>query len=147
MKLSTLMAAFALFILLPFGANAMDKEHSSMTEAKTIISEPAIKAVVFYSDTCGSCKILEPRMMKAMGAVNKDKIDVVKFDFSNKASIEATKQLAKDKNIDSILQQYGAKTGFVVLVNNAGEIVDTIKVDNDAVDIASKLTSAVLNAS
>ena len=55
-----------------------------------------VQAVVFYSDTCGSCKILEPKMEAAMQAVNMDKINVVKFDFSNKETIEATKMLAAE---------------------------------------------------
>ena len=140
MKLSMLMAAFAFLVAMPSGAKAMDKAEIEQVA-------PAIKAVVFYSDTCGSCKILEPRMVKAMDIINKDKVHAVKFDFSNKDAIAQTRELAKSADVDAVLQKYGAKTGFVVLVQNNGDIVDTLNVDDNTASIAAKLATAIANAS
>lgn len=153
MKFTLLTAAFALFLTAPAQAETfetttppkmvMATEHTM--EEK--IEAPAIKAVAFHSDSCGSCKIIGPRMMEAITIINPAKLSMVKFDFTNKQSIAATKELAKKANVDNILQKYGAKTGFVVLVNNAGDVVDTIKVDHDTSEIASKLAMAIANAS
>ena len=139
MKTTLLTMAFALLAFIP-QVFAMDGTVEATKEAP-------IKAVVFYSDSCGSCKILEPNMMKAMGAINTDKIDVVKFDFSNKDKIAATRTLAADKGVEATLQQYGAKTGFVILLNDKGEEVGKLKVDDDAAAIAAKVTAAIIAAS
>lgn len=115
--------------------------HDKMEEAAPVT------AVVFYAVNCGSCKILEPRMMEAMKAINTNKINVVKFDFSSKETIAATKTLATEKGVDAVLQQYGAKTGFVVLLDKDGNEVNKLKVDDDASDIAAKVVKAIVEAS
>lgn len=139
MKFSLFMAAFALLAAFPIGAKAMDK-HMNHDSAP-------VKAVAFHSDSCGSCKILGPRMKEATKNVSPDKLEVVKFDFTNKQTIEATKKLAAEKKVGHILNEYGAKTGFVVLVDASGKEVDKIKVDDNVDAITKKLATAVANAS
>ncbi|MEM7618667.1 MAG: thioredoxin family protein [Pseudomonadota bacterium] len=117
---------------------AMMKKHMMEDKAK-------VHAVVFYSDTCGSCKILEPKMEEAMGVVNTDRVNVVKLDFSNAASIEASKKLAADQGVGSTLQAYGAKTGFVVLVDDAGNEIAKLTKKDSAADIAAKVTASALS--
>jgi len=136
LTLMTLVAAFMAFV--PF-ANAMDK-HSMSDKAP-------ITAVVFFAENCGSCKILDPRMKEALTIINEDKVDVVKFDFSNKEAIEATKALASKKGLDATLQKYGARTGFVILVDHNGEEIDRLKVDHDTSEIAVKMAKAIAKAS
>lgn len=144
MKSTLLTMAFALIAFIPqtfAPAHAMDDK---MPKDAMVVEAPSATAVIFYSDSCGSCKILEPRMAVAMEAINMNKIDVVKFDFSNKATIEATKTLAAEKNVSSVLQTYGAKTGFVVLLDNTGKEVGKLKVDHTTSDIASELAKAIV---
>lgn len=139
MKLSLLTLAFAVLTFLP-QSFAMDGKTDTMTKT-------AVTAVAFHSDNCGSCKVLGPKMKEAMNAINQDKVDVVKFDFTNKNTIEATKILAANKNLNDILQQYGAKTGFVVLLNAEGKEVDKLKVGHDTPEIAAKLAKVIASAS
>ncbi len=138
---SLLTLAFALLAFTPI-SHAM--EEADMMAENAV---PTVKAVVFYSDSCGSCKILEPKMKKAMKAINMDNVDVVKFDFSNKKAIEATKILADDKGLSDLLQKFGAKTGFVTLLNNDGAIVETIGVNDSVEDIAVKFAKSIVSAS
>jgi len=140
MKSLLLTLALALVAFVPQSFAMDDTMHNKMEAAP-------VKAVVFYSDTCSSCKILGPQMMKAMQAVNTDKVDVVKFDFSSKDTIAATKILATEKGVDAVLQSYGVKTGFVVLLDKNGQEVDKLKVDDNAADIAAKITKAIVNQS
>lgn len=139
MKTTLLTLAFAMLAFIP--------QVFAMDDAAEATQAAPITAVVFYSDSCGSCKILEPNMMKAMTAINTAKIDVVKFDFSNKDTITATKALAVEKGVDATLQQYGAKTGFVILLNDKGVEVGKLGVDDNAAAIAAKLTAAIIAAS
>jgi len=140
---SLLTLAFALLAFLP-QAHAMEKE-AMMKDA--MHKAPAVKAVVFFSENCGACKVLDPKMKAAMQAVNMDKIDVVMLDFTSKESIEIVRKTAAEKGLDPILQKFGAKTGFVTLVDGNGAIVDKIGKDDTEAQIASKLVTAVLNAS
>lgn len=147
MKFSLFAVIFALLTAFPLMAQAIENESAQKPQTEEVQMSAPIRAIAFHSDTCGSCKILGPRMMKAMTIINKDKLDVIKFDFTNKESIEKTKILATTKNVDTILQKYGARTGFVVLINSKGDIVDTLKVDDNTAAIASKMVTAIANAS
>lgn len=141
MKSFLTIMALAVLAVIP----AAFAESEPMMEKPMMEEAAKVNAVVFYSDTCGSCKILEPKMKEAMGVVNTDRVNVVKLDFSNAASIEASKKLAADQGVNSTLQTYGAKTGFVVLVDNAGnEIAKLTKADSTA-DIAAKVTASALS--
>lgn len=140
MKFTLFTMAFALLAILPFSAQA--GEQTTKDEAS-----PLITAVSFHSDHCGSCKAIAPRMGTAKQIINPDKLSIVKFDFTSKESIEATNALAKEKDVDSLLQKYGARTGFIVLIDNAGKEVDKITVDDDTAEIAAKLATAIANAS
>lgn len=142
MKPFILAFALALLTFIPHTVNAMDMEPSAKGADAT--------AITFRSDSCGACKILEPKIEKALDSLSdetKDKINMVKFDFSNKQAIEDTKELAKAQGVNDVLQEYGAKTGFVVLLNNQGEEVDMLKVDDSVEDIAAKLTKVIASAS
>lgn len=136
--------AFAVLAFLP-QSFAMDHGNHAHDKMKTETHKA--KAVVFYADNCGACKILDPKMKEAMKAINMDMIDVIKFDFSNSEAIEATKALAKEKSVDNVLQSYGAKTGFVVLLDASGVEVGTLKVDHSISEIAGKLASTIIGNS
>ena len=164
MKLSILTMTLALLAAFPLTANAFDNDKvpalqnaaetvvETVTDAPEVkatmekadaMEDPAIKAVVFYSDSCGSCKILEPRVKEAMGAINQDRVEVIKLDFSNKDTIEATKTLATTAGVNDILQEYGAKSGFVVLVNKDGEVIEKLTKKDETSDIAGKLAMSI----
>lgn len=136
------MGAFAAFIP---SANAMDKH---MNDKKTMMEgKPAVTAVLFFSENCGSCKVIDPRLEAATTAFDDSKFDVVKLDFTNDATKAATKQLAAAKGLTATMTEYGPRTGFALLVNAQGEVVDQIKVDHDTADIAAKIAKAIVQAS
>ncbi len=116
---------------------------STMSETAMAQRAP-VTAIMFFSQQCTSCKILDPRMKKAMQAVNTDKINVVTFDFSNKDAIAQTRTTAEENGLSDVLQSYGAKTGYVVLLDASGKEIDKIKVDHDEKEIANKLTNAII---
>lgn len=140
MKLSLLTLAFAVLAFLP-QSFAMDDKAHAMSDTSNV------KAVIFYSENCGSCKILDPRMKKALNAINKDKIDIVKFDFSSADTIAATKVSAAKLGLNDTLQKYGAKTGFAVLLDANGQEITKFKVDHDTADIASEMAKAIASTS
>lgn len=114
--------------------------HAENTMAKEEL-KPA--AVMFFSANCGSCKVLDPRMKEALADINKSALDVVVFDFTNRSAISQTKILAEEKALTSVLNEYGARTGFVALVDEKGRIVDEINVGHDVDAIKAKLKALI----
>lgn len=141
MKAFLTIMALGLIALMP-AAFAMEGHDAAMEDK---MMKKDVHLVVFYSDTCGSCKIMEPKMMEAMNVINKESFNMVKFDFSNAETIEATRSLAAENNVDSTLQKYGAKTGFAVLVDSEGNELAKITKDDDAATIANKITNSILS--
>ena len=155
MKFTILMAVMAFFISMPAQANDFDETimpklknaHGDvMVDDQEMMKMVPIRAVAFHSDNCGSCKILGPRLMEVSKAIDTDKFEIIKFDMTNKKSFAETKQLAMEKNVDNILEKYGKKTGFIVLVNDQGEQVDILKVDHDVDEMTAKIKLAIENA-
>lgn len=143
MKLSILTLAFAFLAALPSFSHAMDKH---MAKDKMMMAKPAVQAVAFHSDSCGSCKILAPKMAAALEAINKDKLDIVQFDYTNVETKAASMSLAGTKGLINVMQEYGPKTGFVLLLNEQGQVVDKITKENTAGEIAAKIAKAISDA-
>ena len=142
--MKSLLAIMALALMAVMPAAFAD-DHAMMDKMEKEAAK--VNAVVFYSDTCGSCKILEPKMIEAMGVINMDRVNVVKLDFSNSDTIEKSKMMAAENGVNSTLQSYGAKTGFVVLVDDAGNEIDKLTKADSAEDIAAKVTASALKVS
>jgi len=80
-------------------------------------------------------------MKEALTQIDQDTLNVVTFDFSNRNAIAQTRQVAKDQNVNDVLMEYGARTGFIVLVDKTGNIVDKIDVNDNVDAIVEKLTT------
>lgn len=105
--------------------HAMDKEHMMKGEKPTII--------MFHADTCGKCKILGPKVKGAVNSLDKNSVNIVKFDYTNRATINSSKELAAEKGLVNLQKKYGAKTGFAVIVDSHGHEVHTISA-NDSIE-------------
>ena len=142
MKAFLTILALGLVALMP----AAFAENDAMAE-KEMMKANDVSLVVFYSETCSSCKVMEPKMAKALNVVNRDNFQVVKFDFSNDATIEATRSVAAEKNVNSTLQKYGAKTGFAVLVDADGNELAKITKSDSSPEMAMKIINSVFEQS
>ncbi len=136
--LSLLALGFIAFAALPQAF----ADHPEMMQKEKMVAP--VTAVVFFSENCGACKILDPNFKKAMTVINPDTVNVVMFDFSNADSIAKSKALAAEKNLTSLLDSYGAKTGFIVLLDHNGKEVDRLGSSDDSSAIAGKLAKAIL---
>ncbi|MBL1431364.1 MAG: hypothetical protein COA60_007655 [Robiginitomaculum sp.] len=110
-------------------------------QVKAVETDQPLLAVMFYSNWCGACLILDPKI-EAVKPVFKDRpVDFVKFDFSFAlVRGKALQALAKEKNLSEIYQNNKGKTGFMLLVNPvSSQVLDVITMDDSANDIAIKL--------
>lgn len=119
----------------------------SVATATESAAETKIQIVAFHSDNCGSCKILAPKMKQAMSAVNKSRIEKVKFDLTNEETKAESLARAKAKGLEDIYNSYAPKTGMVLILDKDGKEAVKITKEDSAEDIAHKLASAIVNAS
>ena len=104
-----------------------------------------IAGVYFYADWCGTCKLLDPRVEKARAEEEAAKdIDFITFDMPDSTSIARTRKMAQAENLDSVLQKYGAATGFLVLYDRGnGETLHVLTSKDSSEKIQKAFKDAV----
>lgn len=111
---------------------------------------PVVKAVAYHADWCSGCKVLGPKMMKAMGALPmgvKDKLKLVKLDFTSEETTAASKELAMSEHVAEFFPEMGVKpkTGQVKLIDvKTNEVIASITPDLSEEEIMGVLKSAVM---
>jgi thiol-disulfide isomerase/thioredoxin len=133
LSLATL--AFVTFFALP----AAQADDMGMMQ-DTMTAKPSV--VLFYADSCGQCKILEPKLESALHELGEDSVHMVKFDYSTRETIMASKDVAAENGLDAIQKKYGAKTGFAVIANDKGEETAMIKASDSEEEILETLKTA-----
>lgn len=118
--------ALLLSALVLISPSTKAEEGNAEPTEKTQVAKD-IAGVYFYADWCGTCKLLEPRVEKARAEEKRSEdISFITFDMTDSESIARTKKIAKAEDLDSILQKYGAATGFLVLYDRANQ--ETLRV-------------------
>jgi len=138
MKTLLTLTLMAFFAVLGAPANA-DEMH------KTEMMSPSTTLVMFHSDNCGSCKTLGPKLKEAINTVGEDKLNIVKFDYTNRDTIEKSKMVASEEGLSALQKQYGSKTGFAVLLDENGNEIEKISSGKSVEHITKSLHNAVMN--
>ena len=146
---SLFVMAFALFgtIAVASAENHMHKghDHGDMKPMAAESSKPTV--AVFYADWCGSCKILEPNMMKAMEMLDdKNALNVVKFDLTDDTTKAKSAAMAGENGLTDLFQAHAPKTGFAALVKDGKAAVKITKADSVEVIKAKLETFIALNS-
>ena len=107
---------------------------------------PALYAVAFHADWCGSCKVLGSNVVKARGKSDLDSQNVlfVKLDLTNKATRDQSSLMASALGIKDFYEENNGKTGFVLLVNSkTGEAVGKLTKDMDSGQITTMIQEKI----
>ncbi|MBL4617089.1 MAG: thioredoxin family protein [Robiginitomaculum sp.] len=129
------------FVSLTGIASAANERQPNPEQVKQIQTDQPLLAVMFYSNWCGACLILDPKI-EAVKPLFKDRpVDFVKFDFSFAlVKGKALQALAEEKNLSAIYKNNKGKTGFMLLVDPISSLVlDVVIMGDSANDIAIKL--------
>lgn len=117
---------------------------SPVDDAIPVVDQP-VTAVMFYSNWCAACQILDPKIEAAKPQFAERPVDFVKFNFSY-ALVQGAKlqALADEKNLSHLYAANKGKTGFMLLVDPATEqIMDIITLRDGVDDIVQKLDASL----
>jgi thiol-disulfide isomerase/thioredoxin len=141
----------AMLMVLPFSgtskaAMSMKKIDPTLGAMAMHVPDAKVIAVAFYADWCPLCKHMMPAQMETMKWLKKEKkpVSTVRFDFSNKTTIAASKTLADKEGLSKIYAANEGKTGFVLLLNaNNHLLISTIDHTDTAAQMQSKINNAI----
>jgi thiol-disulfide isomerase/thioredoxin len=115
--------AAALILTAAAGAVVLARHRAATPEFH---GKAEIIAATFSSAWCASCRILEPRLAKAIPAFAGKPVKFVDFDltFGERPELKAA---ADADGIGDVYDRYAKATGFTVLIDaDTGEVVDVI---------------------
>lgn len=139
---AVLAAAFAAAVVIAVAVKA-----PTPVVAQAAQGAPQLIAASFTSAWCSACRILEPRLAKAMPAFKDKAIEFVEFDFTF-GETEALAALAASHGLTRLYEANKGATGFTVLVDaGSGEIVDTLTMNFSEPDIERAVVRALAIAS
>lgn len=103
-----------------------------------------VYAVVFYADWCGNCRVLDPKVMSVWPGFSDRPIEMVKLDFTDAETTEASQTLAARYGLGDVFEADAGRTGFIVLVDaDSGAEIDRIGSRDTAAQIRAKLNGAL----
>ncbi len=114
-------------------------------EAESSLPDQPLNAVMFYSNWCGACQILDPKIESIKANFADRPVTFIKFDFSF-AMVRGGKlqKLAEQNNLEQTYANNKGKTGFMLLIDPGTEqVLDIITMGNSAVQIAEKLNASL----
>ena len=96
-------------------------------EVRQGAQRPELILVDHYADWCGKCQALKSPLNTALEELADEPILFVKYDFTDKHTKLQAEYLAGELGLDNEWDDYGGKTGFVVVIDpETHKIVDRI---------------------
>lgn len=135
------LAIFAALTVPPWLRSQRSQAAENVPMVATANQEQPVTAAMFYSNWCGACQILDPKIEAVKPDFAGHKVDFVKFDFSYALMRgKALQKLADDKGLSDIYAKNKGRTGFMLLIDPANEkILDIITLRDNKAAIAAKL--------
>ena len=122
----------------------------SSQASKANLEDPEIYSILFYADWCGSCKVLDPAIVKARGKSDLDNESVlfVRLDLSDATKRHQSSLIAHALGLGKFYKDNGGATGFMLLVDaETKEVISTVTKKSDAKAITSQIKSAISKVS
>lgn len=118
-----------------------------LTSAAPFEGEPEIIAATFSSAWCSSCKIIKPRLAKAIPEFAGKPVKFVEYDFTF-GEQEKARAAALDDGLGPVFDDYAKGTGFTLLYDpETNEIVDMLTVNHSAKAMRAAIARALAVAS
>lgn len=135
----------AAVLLVPTAAVVSVKMRTPQVDA-AFDGTPEIIAASFVSAWCASCKILEPRLAKAMPAFAEAPVKFEALDFTFGATPELAERAAAD-GYAVVYARYAGATGFTLLIDRqSGEVLDKLTMSDTEQSIRARIGAALEKA-
>ncbi|MEM9157848.1 MAG: thioredoxin domain-containing protein [Verrucomicrobiota bacterium] len=85
--------------------------------AASAASEAKLVAMVFYSENCGSCKNLDPKVTAAVQSFGGKNVAFAKMDMACPIGHKSSADLAKKIGLEKVFAEHDGKYGFAILVD------------------------------
>jgi thiol-disulfide isomerase/thioredoxin len=109
--------------------------------------EPELIAATFASAWCSACKILKPRLARAIKDFDGKPVKFVEYDFTFGKREEAREAASKD-GVLNLYDRLAGATGFTVLVDaETGEVIDTLTMNHSRKAMGESIERALVIAS
>ncbi len=79
--------------------------------------EPKVIGMMFYADSCGSCKVLDPKIETVRAGLGDEPILFAKFDHSNELTTAQAAMLASALGVGEAYSAQEKASGFLLLVD------------------------------
>ncbi len=80
-------------------------------------ASPKVVGILFYADTCGSCKVLDPKIEAVKKEFAEEAVLFTRVDLSNDFTKHQSKLHCSLMGLNEIYAEHSAKTGFMLLVD------------------------------
>lgn len=105
---------------------------------------PELIAVKFHADWCGSCKAMGPSFIDLRNKFDDRPVLFVRFDFTSASDRVQSEYHAAALGLDSVWDEYGNKTGFILLIDaDTKRIIDKLGPSDDFTAMKSMFTKAI----
>jgi thiol-disulfide isomerase/thioredoxin len=106
--------------------------------------EPKVVGLMFFADTCASCKVLDPKIQAVKGEFVEQPILFATFDHSNDATKAQSAMLAAALGVGGIYAAQEKASGFLVLVDaKTRQPVGKLTRDMSEDDIKAEINKAL----
>ncbi len=107
-------------------------------------AQPKVVGLMFYSDTCASCKILDPKIQTVKKDYVAKPILFATLDHSNEGSKNQAALLADSLGLGKVYAAQEKASGFLLLVNpKSGEIITKLTRDMSEDEIKAAFDQAL----
>jgi thiol-disulfide isomerase/thioredoxin len=106
--------------------------------------EPKVVGLMFFADTCASCKVLDPKIQAVKGEFVDQPILFATFDHSNDATKVQAAMLATALGVGDIYKAQEKASGFLILVDaKTKQPIAKLTRDMSEEDIKTELNKAL----
>jgi len=113
-------------------------------KGETADATPAVIAVKFHADWCGSCKAMGGVFEELQAKFDTKPVLYVTLDHTRDFNRQQSKFMAQSLGLDNVWAKYGGKTGFILLIDGkTREVLGTFKSTQTLKEMGAELTAIV----
>lgn len=121
-----------------FGLSAPQNSRPTMQD-----NGPAIIAIKFHADWCGSCKAMGPVFEELQAKYDQQPVLFVEFDQTREFNRRQSQYLADALDLGDVWDEHGGKTGFVLLIDaETKKVIERLGYERSLKEMGASLMDA-----